>query len=62
MNENVASTIRFVVTSVVVPLITLLGAKLTQWINGKIKSEETRKTMEEVNKIVTSNVAYVFQT
>jgi hypothetical protein len=62
MNENVASTIRVVVTSVVVPLITLLGAKLTQWINGKIKSEETRKTMEEVNKIVTSNVAYVFQT
>jgi len=62
MNEIVASIIGIVVTSVVVPLITLLGAKLTQWINGKIKNEETRKTMEEVNQIVTSNVAYVFQT
>lgn len=62
MNEIVASIIGVVVTSVVVPLITLLGAKLTQWINGKIKDDETRKTIEEVNHIVTSNVAYVFQT
>lgn len=62
MNEIVASIIGVVVTSVVVPLITLLGAKLTQWINGKIKSEETRKIMEEVNQIITSNVVYVFQT
>jgi hypothetical protein len=61
MNEIVASIIGVVVTSVVVPIITLLGAKLTQWINGKIKNEETRKTIEEVNQIVTSNVAYVFQ-
>jgi hypothetical protein len=62
MNEIVASIIGVVVTSVVVPLITLLGVKLTQWINGKIKNEETRNTIEEVNQIVTSNVAYVFQT
>lgn len=62
MNEIVASIIGVVVTSVVVPLTTLLGAKLTQWINGKIKNKETRKTIEEVNQIVTSNVAYVFQT
>jgi len=62
MNEMVTIIIGVVVTSVVVPLITLLGAKLTQWINGKIKDDETRKTIEEVNQIVTSNVAYVFQT
>ena len=62
MDEIVASIIGVVVTSVVVPIITLLSAKLTRWINGKIKSEETRNTMEEVNQIVTSNVAYVFQT
>ena len=62
MNEIVASIIGVIVTSVVVPLITLLGAKLTQWINGKIKNEETRKIIEKVNQIVTSNVAYVFQT
>lgn len=62
MNEIVASIIGVIVTSIVVPLITLLGAKLTQWINGKIKNEETRKTLEEVYQIITSNVAYVFQT
>ena len=61
MNEIVASIMGVVVTSVVVPLITLLGAKLTQWINGKIKNEETRKTIEEVNQIVTSNVHMSFK-
>ena len=43
MNEIVPSNIAVEVTSVVVPLITLLGKKLTQWINGKIKDDETRK-------------------
>ena len=35
-----------VVTSVVIPLVILLGAKLTQWINGKIKDDETKKVIE----------------
>lgn len=62
MNEIVANVIAVVVTSVVIPLVTLLGAKLTQWINGKIKDEETKKTLEEVKQIVTSNVSFVFKT
>lgn len=62
MNEIVASIIGVVVTSVVVPLITLIGAKLTQWINGKIKDDETKKVIEEFNQIVSSNVSFVFQT
>ena len=51
-----------VVTSIVIPLTTLLGAKLTQWINGKIKDDETKKVVEEINQIVSTNVSFVFQT
>jgi hypothetical protein len=62
LNEIVVNVIAVVVTSVVIPLITLLGAKLTQWINGKIKDDETKKVVEEINQIVSTNVSYVFQT
>lgn len=62
MNEIVVNVIAVVVTSVVIPLVTLLGAKLTQWINGKIKDDETKKVVEEINHIVSSNVSFVFQT
>lgn len=62
MNEIVVNVIAVVVTSVVIPLVTLLGAKLTQWINGKIKDDETKKVIEEINQIISSNVSFVFQT
>ncbi len=58
----VVNVIAVVVTSIVIPLITLLGAKLTQWINGRIKDDETKKVVEEINQIVSTNVSYVFQT
>ena len=61
MNEIVINVIAVVVTSVVIPLTTLLGAKLTQWINGRIKDDETKKVIEEVNQIISSNVSFVFQ-
>lgn len=62
MNEIVVNVIAVVVTSVVIPLVTLLGAKLTQWINGRIKDDETKKVVEEINQIVSTNVSFVFQT
>jgi hypothetical protein len=62
LNEIVVNVIAVVVTSVVIPLVTLLGAKLTQWINGKIKDDETKKVVEEINQIVSTNVSFVFQT
>ena len=62
MNEIVVNVIAVVVTSVVIPLVTLLGAKLTQWINGRIKDDETKKVVEEINQIISTNVSYVFQT
>lgn len=51
-----------VVTSIVIPLTTLLGAKLTQWINGRIKDDECKKVIEDINQIISSNVSFVFQT
>jgi hypothetical protein len=62
LNEIVVNVIAVVVTSVVIPLVTLLGAKLTQWINGRIKDDETKKVVEEINQIVSTNVSFVFQT
>lgn len=62
MNEIVVNVIAVVVTSVLIPLVTLLGAKLTQWINGRIKDDETKKVIEEINQIVSTNVSFVFQT
>ncbi len=62
MNEIVINVIAVVVTSVVIPLVTLLGAKLTQWINGRIKDNETKKVVEEINHTISSNVSFVFQT
>lgn len=62
MNEIVVNVIAVVVTSVVIPLVTLLGAKLTQWINGRIKDNETKKVVEEINHTISSNVSFVFQT
>lgn len=62
MNEIVVNVIAVVVTSVVIPLVTLLGAKLTQWINGRIKDDETKKVVEEIYQIVSTNVSFVFQT
>ena len=51
-----------VVTSILIPLTTLLGAKLTQWINGRIKDDECKKVIEDINQIISSNVSFVFQT
>jgi hypothetical protein len=62
LNEIVVNVIAVVVTSVVIPLVTLLGAKLTQWINGRIKDDETKKVVKEINQIVSTNVSFVFQT
>lgn len=62
MNEIVINVIAVVVTSVVIPLVTLLGAKLTQWINGRIKDNQSKKVVEEINHTILSNVSFVFQT
>ena len=62
MNEIVINIISVVVTSIVIPLITFLGIKLTQWLNTKIKGEKERNLLTKITEIITNNVASTFQT
>ena len=62
MNEIILSIISVVVTTVVLPLITLAGTKLIQYLNSKIKDEKTRRILTGLTEIVERAVRSVFQT
>lgn len=62
MNEIVLNIITVVVTAVIIPLITLLGKKLIEWVNIKIDSEVGKRHVEGAINIVTSVVKDVSQT
>lgn len=62
MNEIIISIISVVVTSVVLPLITLGGTKLIQLINQKIKDEKTKNLLTGLTTIVERSVRSVTQT
>ena len=62
MNDIIISIISVVVTSVLLPLITLGGTKLIQLINQKIKDEKTRIILTGLSTIVERAVRSVTQT
>ncbi len=62
MNEIVTSIISIVVTTVVLPLITLGGAKLIQYLNSKIEDEHTKRILSSIAASVERAVRVVFQT
>lgn len=62
MNDIIISIISVLVTSVVLPLITLGGAKFIQYLNQKIKDEKTRNILTGITTIVERAVRSVFQT
>lgn len=62
MNENIINVISVLVTSIISPLITFLGIKLTSWLNTKIKDEKSRALLTRITEVVTRNVASTFQT
>lgn len=62
MNEIVLSIISAVVTTVVLPLITLGGTKLIQLINQTIKDAKTRNLLTGLAEIVERAVRSVTQT
>lgn len=62
MNEILLNIISVVVTAVVIPLISLLGSKLYELINSKIKNEKGAKCLTEASEIVLNAVRFVFQT
>lgn len=62
MNEIVNSIIGIVVTTVVLPLITLAGTRLIQFLNNKIKDDKTKRILTSIATIVERSVRAVFQT
>ena len=62
MNEILINIISVVVTSIVLPLISIAGAKLIQFINSKIKNNKAADLLTTATTIVINAVTSVFQT
>ena len=62
MNEILLNILSVVVTAVVVPLISLAGARLVALVNTKIKAENAKQLLTTATTIVTNAVGLVFQT
>jgi len=62
MNEIIISIISIAVTTVVLPLITLGGTKLIQFLNSKIKDENAKRILTSISSSVEHAVRVVFQT
>lgn len=62
MNEILLNVLSVVVTAIVLPLISFLGYKLSQFLNSKIKDEKAKSLLGKANEIVLNAVRSVFQT
>lgn len=62
MNEILLNILSIVVTAVIIPVISFLGFKLSQFLNSKIKDEKARALLNKANEIVLNAVRSVFQT
>lgn len=62
MNSILINIISAVVTTVLLPLITLAGTKLIQWIGAKVKNEKAAALLSTATNIVLNAVRSVFQT
>lgn len=62
MNEILINIISVVVTSIVLPLLSIAGAKLVQLINSKIKNNKTANFLSTATTIIINAVRSVFQT
>lgn len=62
MTEFLMNVISAVATAVILPLISIGGARLITLINEKIKNDEAAKVLSTAADIVTNAVRSVFQT
>ncbi len=62
MNQILINILATVVTCIVLPLISFLGVKLTEWLNTKIKDEKGQALIKKATEIVLNSVRCVFQT
>ena len=62
MNEILLNVLSIIVTAIIIPVISFLGYKLTQFLNTKIKDEKAASFLTQASDIVLSAVRSVFQT
>ena len=62
MNQILLNIIAALVTCIVLPLISFLGIKLSQWLSTKIKDEKAAALFKKATEIVTNAVRVTFQT
>lgn len=62
MNEILLNILSVTVTAVILPLITLLGSKLVNWISQKAQNEASERLLSTATSIILSAVKSVFQT
>ena len=62
MNEILINIISVVVTSIVLPLLSIAGAKLVQLINSKINNNKATNFLSTATTIIINAVRSVFQT
>lgn len=61
MNQIFINILTAVVTCIILPLISFLGVKLTEWLNTKIKNEKGQALIKKATDIVLNAVRCVFQ-
>ena len=62
MNQILLNILAAVSTCIILPLISFLGIKLSQWLSAKIKDEKAAALFTKAVDIVTNAVRITFQT
>ena len=62
MNEVILNVLTVLVISVILPLVSVIGGYLTNWLSSKIGNEKAKNLVSKAQEIVASAVQAVFQT
>lgn len=62
MNEVLLNVLTVLVISVILPLISVIGGYLTNWLSSKIGNEKAKNLVSKAQEIIVSAVQAVFQT
>ena len=61
MNQILLNILAAVTTCIILPLISFLGIKLSQWLSSKIKDEKAARLLNQANEIVINAVKSYFK-
>ena len=62
MNQILLNILAAVTTCIILPLISFLGIKLSQWLSTKVKDEKAKAMLTKATEIVVNAVQITFQT